>query len=63
MNAFMLYQSGVMTNVAGCGTNLDHAVTVVGYNTSGPVPYYIVRNSWGSDWGEGGYINLAIVEG
>ena len=63
MNAFMLYQSGVMTNAAGCGTDLDHAVVAVGYNTEGPVPYYIVRNSWGTDWGENGYINLEIIEG
>ena len=31
--------------------NVDHAVIVVGYDLTGPVPYWIIMNSWGSDWG------------
>jgi len=47
-----------------CGTSLDHAVTAVGYGTSeSGEAYYLVRNSWGSDWGEQGYIRIAAVDG
>jgi len=44
-----------------CGTNIDHAVTAVGYGhdaTTGK-DYFKIRNSWGSSWGQGGYILLA----
>jgi len=60
--AFQRYTGGVL-NSSACGTNLDHAITAVGWGTSGSQDYYIVRNSWGSSWGVGGYINIAAVEG
>lgn len=43
----------------GCGYTLDHGVQVVGYGTQGKKGYWWVRNSWGSLWGEGGYMKLA----
>lgn len=46
------YKGGVLSN---CGTTLDHAVALVGYDGSGVVN---LRNSWGSDWGENGHIRL-----
>jgi len=55
------YQGGVMT-VEGCGGmayyDLDHGVQLVGFNTTAPKPYWIVRNSWSTDWGMDGYIYL-----
>jgi C1A family cysteine protease len=56
--AFQLYKSGVFT--AACGDNLDHGVVAVGYGTdkASGLDFYNVRNSWGSSWGEGGYIRF-----
>jgi len=49
------YQSGVITH--GCGDSLDHCVQIVGWaSTSTSVPYWIVRNSWGTDWGLNGFL-------
>jgi C1A family cysteine protease len=54
--AFQLYTSGVLTQV--CNGMVDHAVLVVGYGRDGGHDYWKVKNSWGSSWGEGGYIRL-----
>jgi cathepsin F len=55
------YTSGVMTASECAWINLlDHCVQLVGYNTSAPTPYWIVRNSWNTDWGIDGYIHLEM---
>ena len=61
---FQQYSSGVFDSTA-CGTTLDHAVLVVGYGTDSDTgkEYWIMKNSWGSRWGEEGYMRLAIEEG
>ena len=44
---------------SGCSTkSINHAVTVVGWGTQNGTPYWIVKNSWGSSWGDGGYIKI-----
>lgn len=48
------YTSGVITAASDCGTAINHAVQVVGYNAENN--YWIVRNSWATDWGVDGYI-------
>jgi C1A family cysteine protease len=60
---FQMYKSVVLNNTK-CGTTLDHAVLSVGYGTD-PVggDYWLLKNSWGSSWGEEGYIRIARVEG
>lgn len=56
-NSFMLYSGGVYEGT-DCGTIQNHAVCAVGYGTDNGTPYWIVRNSWGPDWGEQGYIRM-----
>jgi len=55
-SSFQQYNSGVLT--AACGTGLDHGVLLVGYGTDGADDYWKVKNSWGADWGESGYIRF-----
>ena len=51
------YQTGI---VSSCDDRVDHCVQVVGVNSKDG--YWIVRNSWGTEWGEGGYIYLKTGE-
>jgi len=46
------YASGVFNN---CGTNLNHAVLLVGVVNGA----WKIKNSWGTAWGEKGFIRLA----
>ena len=55
--AFSQYQGGIFS---GCSSSaeLDHAVVVVGYGTQDGQDYWLVKNSWGSSWGEKGFIRV-----
>jgi len=56
------YSGGILTASSGCShdySDLDHCVQLVGYNNGGSQPYWIVRNSWNTDWGIDGYIYVA----
>ncbi|RAL50754.1 hypothetical protein DM860_015901 [Cuscuta australis] len=54
---FQFYSEGVFTGE--CGKELDHGVAIVGYGTTQDgTKYWIVRNSWGGEWGEKGYIRM-----
>jgi len=51
------YTSGVMM-ASDCQGQLDHCVQLVGYDMTQSTPFWSVRNSWGTSWGENGYIRL-----
>lgn len=62
MDDFMLYSNGIYSSdkCRDTVTDVNHAVLIVGYGTD-PVdgPYWIVKNSWGTSWGEDGYFRIA----
>jgi len=52
------YQGGTLM-ASDCTTDLDHCVQLTGYGTDDSgTQFWNVRNSWGSDWGQSGYIWL-----
>jgi len=55
---FQGYKGGILSGT--CGKNLDHGVLVVGYGVDAATKlnYWIVKNSWGADWGEKGYVRM-----
>ncbi|KAJ4700512.1 Cysteine Protease [Melia azedarach] len=54
---FQNYRSGVFNGQ--CGTQCDHAVTLIGYGTSEDgMKYWLIKNSWGETWGENGYMRI-----
>lgn len=56
--AFRAYSSGVFNISEGTGKDVNHAVTIVGWDDNLGGGCWIVRNSWGRGWGEGGYMNI-----
>merc|ERR1712080_41728 len=54
-SAFGSYQGGIFDDPS-CPTSINHAVAAVGYDTN--QNYWIVRNSWGTSWGESGYMRM-----
>ncbi|CAF1551468.1 unnamed protein product [Adineta ricciae] len=64
---FMFYKAGVL-QIKNCPTHrkdMDHAMVVVGYGYDNAlkIPYWIIKNSWGTKWGEHGYLRLAKDSG
>jgi C1A family cysteine protease len=55
---FYTYRGGIYNNPR-CKTQIDHAVLLVGYGVQNGQQYWIIKNSWGPEWGEGGFMKLA----
>jgi len=57
---FMSYTAGVLHPATACEAQVNHAVLLVGYGKDAATGqnYWLVKNSWGPTWGEGGYFRL-----
>ncbi|XP_072453048.1 procathepsin L-like [Notamacropus eugenii] len=62
--SFRFYESGVYYEPECSSYELTHYMLVVGYNVDEGTEekYWIVKNSWGEDWGDKGYISMARDE-
>lgn len=60
--SFQSYSSGVYYDPSCSQSTINHAVLAVGYDMSGSSSqqYWIVKNSWGSGWGDRGYISMRM---
>jgi C1A family cysteine protease len=56
-SSWQSYNSGIMTSCTSDA--MDHSVLAVGFDDTHNPPYWIVKNSWGANWGEQGYIRVA----
>ncbi|XP_020582436.1 cysteine proteinase 2-like [Phalaenopsis equestris] len=62
VESFRFYEKGVYKSKK-CGSSpedLNHAVLVVGYGEEDGVSYWIIKNSWGKEWGDKGYVKLEL---
>jgi cathepsin F len=59
-NNLQFYQGGVISvPYYNCPYAPNHGVNIVGYgNTPAGTPYWIIKNTWGTSWGEGGYFRI-----
>lgn len=56
-----MYTGGIFDDCSKDPNKIGHAITIVGYHTesnNAGERYWLVKNSWGTDWGENGYIKL-----
>ncbi|XP_052199070.1 thiol protease aleurain-like [Diospyros lotus] len=62
VSGFRLYKSGVYTSNK-CGSSpmdVNHAVVAVGYGVENGISYWLIKNSWGADWGDNGYFKMEM---
>jgi len=53
-----LYEEGIYAGCNQTNPDIDHAVVLVGYGSDSTGDYWLVRNSWGTKWGENGFIKI-----
>lgn len=56
--SFQLYESGIYDEPKCSKSSINHSVGCVGFGVEGDTKYWIVRNSWGTSWGEEGYMRM-----
>jgi len=51
------YSKGILDD-PHCSNNTDHAVLMVGFGEERGIPYYIIKNSWSTNWGDNGFVKI-----
>merc|ERR1712133_96459 len=59
-SGFSGYSGGILYTNSCSPNNLNHAVLAVGYGSEGRMDYWFIKNSWGTWWGENGYVRDAL---
>lgn len=54
--SWQTYMGGVLTSCSA--SQIDTDVLLVGYDEEAKIPYWLIKNAWGADWGEEGYIRV-----
>lgn len=57
--SFMFYRDGIYFEPKCSSESLDHGVLLVGFGSEGDDDFWLVKNSWGPEWGSSGYIKIA----
>lgn len=52
--------TGIYTG-AKCSTYMNHAMTAVAYGVENGVEYVVIKNTWGTSWGDKGYVKVALT--
>jgi C1A family cysteine protease len=58
LDALRQYKKGVFTKCSTTTKKYGHSVAVVGYGKSGGKEYWLLKNSWGTKWGDKGFLKL-----
>lgn len=53
------FDSGIIQHECDSSNEVNHAVLIVGYDRTGPIPHYIVQNTWGEQFAEQGFVRVA----
>lgn len=58
-STIIYYSKGVITKDDRCGSQPAVYVVIVGYGVENGEEYFLVKNNWGEEWGENGYVKIS----
>ena len=61
--AFKYYKRGIITEADKCYGTPNHNLVAVGWDTTSGIEHYVLKNSYGITWGDGGYVRVATGDG